>query len=252
MLGRKRAETVRTGPAATRSLSVVEVTGAEDQVRRAAPSVDVVLPCLNEAAALPGVLARLPVGMRAIVVDNGCTDATPAVASAHGALVVREHQRGYGSACQAGLEAATADVVAVMDADGSLDPMDLIEVTRPVLHGHADLAVSIRRPSTRRAFPWQLRLANRELARRVRVRTGLRLLDVGPMRAGRREALLALGLTDRRSGYPAETVVRAADAGWRIVQVPVSYRPRLGRSKVTGTPLGIWHAVRDMSAVLRR
>ena len=214
--------------------------------------VDVVLPCLDEAAALPGVLSRMPVGVRVIVVDNGSVDATAAIASAHGALVVRERQRGYGAACHAGLCAATASVVAFMDADGSLDPMDLIDVTRPILDGETDLAVTVRQPTGRNAFPWLLRLANRELTRRIRVRTGVRLRDVGPMRAARRDDLLALGLTDRRSGYPAETVVRAADAGWRIAQVSVSYGPRLGRSKVTGTPLGAWYAVRDMSAVLRR
>lgn len=217
-----------------------------------AASVAVVLPCLDEAAALPGVLARMPAGMRVIVVDNGSVDATPAIASALGALVVRENQRGYGAACHAGLRVATADVVAFMDADGSLDPMDLIEVTRPILDGDADLVVTVRQPSGRGAFPWLLRLANRELTRRIRVRTGVRLRDVGPMRAARRDALLALGMTDRRSGYPAETVVRAADAGWRITQVPVSYGHRLGRSKVTGTPLGAWHAIRDMSAALRK
>ena len=230
------------------------MTGCDEPelVTTRAASVDVVLPCLDEAAALPGVLARMPPMMRVIVVDNGSVDATAAIASAGGALVVPESQRGYGAACDAGLRAATADVVAFMDADGSLDPQDLIAVTRPILRGEADLAVSIRRPSGRRAYPWVLRLANRELTRRIRVRTGVRLRDVGPMRAARRDALLALGLTDRRSGYPAETVVLAADAGWRIAQIPVSYGPRLGRSKVTGTPLGAWHAVRDMSAVLRR
>ena len=230
------------------------MTDTDHPVVRALPAsgVDVVLPCLDEAAALPGVLARMPAGFRVIVVDNGSEDATAAIAAAHGAVVVRENQRGYGAACHAGLLAATADVVAFMDGDGSLDPRDLTELLRPVLERAADLAVSVRRPSGHGAFPWQLRLANRELTRRIRVRTGVRLRDVGPMRAARREALLTLGMTDRRSGYPAETVVRAADAGWRIAQVPVSYRLRLGKSKVTGTPLGAWYAVRDMSAALRR
>jgi glycosyltransferase involved in cell wall biosynthesis len=251
---RKRAETVGSHRPAVVTPNVDSVTGPQerDLADGAAPTVDVVLPCLDEAAALPGVLSRMPAEMRVIVVDNGSVDATPDIASAHGALVVREERRGYGSACHAGLRAATADVVAFMDADGSLDPTDLIAVTRPIVEGEADLVVTVRRPSGRSAFPWMLRLANRELTRRIRVRTGVRLRDVGPMRAARREALLALGMSDRRSGYPAETVVRAADAGWRIAQVPVSYGPRLGRSKVTGTPVGAWHAVRDMSASLRR
>jgi hypothetical protein len=106
-------------------------------------------------------------------------------------------------------------------------------------------------PVNSAAFAWPLRLANRELSRQVLRRTGLRLTDLGPMRAARREALLALHIKDRRSGYPAETVVRAADAGWRIVEVGVDYLPRRGRSKVTGSPMGAWRAARDMSAALR-
>jgi glycosyltransferase involved in cell wall biosynthesis len=215
-------------------------------------SVDLVLPCLNEAAALPWVLERLPPGVRAIVVDNGSTDDSAAVAARLGATVVRCEVKGYGAACHAGLEAADADIVAVMDADASLDPRQLVRVTAPVVAGRADLIVGRRRPVSRQVWPWHLRLANAELSRRIRRRTGVALHDLGPMRAGRRTALLGLGLTDRRSGYPLETVVRAADAGWRIAEVDVDYRPRSGRSKVTGTPLGAARAVLDMSKVLAR
>ena len=213
-------------------------------------SVDLVLPCLNEAAALPWVLERLPPGVRAIVVDNGSTDGSAAVAARLGATVVQCEVKGYGAACHAGLEAADADIVAVMDADASLDPRQLVRVTAPVVAGRADLIVGRRRPVSREAWPWHLRLANAELSRRIRRRTGVALHDLGPMRAGRRTALLGLGLTDRRSGYPLETVVRAADAGWRIAEVDVDYLPRSGRSKVTGTPLGAARAVLDMSKVL--
>ena len=215
-------------------------------------SVDLVLPCLNEAAALPWVLERLPPGVRAIVVDNGSTDGSAAVAARLGATVVQCEIKGYGAACHAGLEAADADIVAVMDADASLDPRQLVRVTAPVVAGHADLIVGRRRPVSREAWPWHLRLANAELSRRIRRRTGAALHDLGPMRAARRTALLELGLTDRRSGYPLETVVRAADAGWRIAEVDVDYLPRSGRSKVTGTPLGAARAVLDMSKVLAR
>ncbi|TDW84121.1 MULTISPECIES: glycosyltransferase family 2 protein [Kribbella] len=215
-------------------------------------SVDLVLPCLNEAAALPWVLERLPPGVRAIVVDNGSTDDSAAVAARLGATVVRCEVKGYGAACHAGLEAADADIVAVMDADASLDPRQLVRVTAPVVAGRADLIVGRRRPVSRQVWPWHLRLANAELSRRIRRRTGVALHDLGPMRAGRRTALLGLGLTDRRSGYPLETVVRAADAGWRIAEVDVDYLPRSGRSKVTGTPLGAARAVLDMSKVLAR
>lgn len=209
------------------------------------------LPCLDEAAALPWVLNRLPAGVRAVVVDNGSTDGSAEIAEELGATVVRCSIRGYGAACHAGLEAADADVVAFMDADASLDPRQLVRVTAPVLAGNADLMIGRRRAVSRDAWPWHLRLANAELSRRIRRRTGVLLHDLGPMRAARRTALLDLALTDRRSGYPLETVVRAADAGWRIAEVDIDYLPRSGRSKVTGTPLGAARAVLDMTKVLK-
>jgi glycosyltransferase involved in cell wall biosynthesis len=215
-------------------------------------SVDVILPCLNEEAALPLVLDRMPAGHRAILVDNGSSDASAQIAADRGVLVVTEPRRGYGAACHAGLLAATAPVVAVMDADASLDPQQLPRVSAPVLTGKADLVIGTRRPVTPAAFPLRLRLANREVARRLFRRTGVFLSDLGPMRAAHRLLLLELALLDRRSGYPAETVVRAADAGWRIASVDVTYHARRGRSKVTGSPLGAWRTVRDMSAVISR
>jgi glycosyltransferase involved in cell wall biosynthesis len=214
--------------------------------------VDLILPCLNEAAALPWVLGRLPDGVRAVVVDNGSTDGSAEIATQLGATVVACTTRGYGAACHTGLEAATAEVVAFLDADASLDPHQLVRVTAPVLSRRIDLMVGRRRPVSRDVWPWHLRLANAELSRRIRRRTGVRLHDLGPMRAARREALLGLQLVDRRSGYPLETVVKAADAGWRIAEVDVDYLPRSGRSKVTGTPLGAARAVKDMSKVLAR
>ena len=215
------------------------------------PEVDVILPCLNEAEALAWVLGRMPLGVRPIVVDNSSTDGSAEIARDHGAYVVQALQRGYGAACHAGLLAATAPVVVVMDADASLDPRQLNRVVAPVVDGTADLVIGRRSPVNSAAFAWPLRLANRALSRRVLRRTGLTLSDLGPMRAACRDALLTLHIKDRRSGYPAETVVRAADAGWRIVEVDVDYLPRRGRSKVTGSPMGAWRAVRDMSAALR-
>jgi glycosyltransferase involved in cell wall biosynthesis len=212
-------------------------------------AIDVVLPALNEAAALPRVLGRLPDGYRAIVVDNGSTDATGAVAAGLGAHVVVEPQRGFGAACYAGLRAATADVVCFLDADGSLDPAQLPRVAEPVRAGRADLALAARH-AVRGAWPVHARLANRYLAFELRRRTGVPLHDLGPMRAGRREALLGLGLTDRRSGWPLEMVLRAAAAGWRIEETVADYVPRIGRSKVTGTIRGTVGAIRDMAAVL--
>ncbi len=211
--------------------------------------MDLVLPCLDEAVALAWVLPRVPPGVRAIVVDNGSTDGSADVARGFGVRVVQESARGFGSACHAGLLAATADVVAFMDADGSLDPRQLERVLTPVRAG-ADLALGRRRPTSGAAWPWHLRLANHVLVGRLARRTGTRLHDLGPMRAARRTALLDLDLRDRRSGYPLEMVVRAAERGWHVAEVDVDYAPRQGRSKVTGTPLGIVRAVRDMSAVL--
>ena len=212
--------------------------------------MDVVLPCLNEADALPWVLERIPPGWRPIVVDNGSTDGSPDIARDLGAYVVHESQRGFGAACHAGLAAATAEVVCFCDCDASLDPGLLPKVAGPVLDRSADLVLGRRRPTTRGAWPLHARLANLELARLVHRRTGLRLRDLGPMRVARREALTALGLTDRRSGYPLQMVVRAADAGWRVMETDVPYLPRTGRSKVTGTWRGTWQAVHDMRAVL--
>jgi glycosyltransferase involved in cell wall biosynthesis len=212
---------------------------------------DLVLPCLNEAEALPWVLARVPDGWRAIVVDNGSTDGSDRVAREHGATVVHEQRRGFGAACHAGLLAARAEFVAFCDCDASLDPGALPRVFAPVRDGDADLVLARRRPTVRGAWPLHARYGNRALSRMVRRRTGVRLHDLGPLRVARREPLLELELTDRRSGYPLQMVVRAARAGWRIRETEVEYRPRAGKSKVTGTWLGTFHAVKDMRAVLR-
>ena len=214
------------------------------------PRIELILPCLDEAEGLRWLLPRVPAGIGVIVADNGSRDGSGAIARDHGATVVGVPERGYGAACHTGLLAATAEVVVVMDADGSCDPAELDRVVRPVLDDAADLVIGARRPVSRHAQPWRLRLANRALAARINARTGLGLHDLGPVRAARRFSLLRLDLRDRRSGYPAETVVRASDAGWRIAEEWVTYRVRHGRSKVTGTPLGAWRAVRDMTAAI--
>jgi glycosyltransferase involved in cell wall biosynthesis len=212
--------------------------------------IDVVLPVLNERDALPDVLRSFPSGFRPIVVDNGSTDGSGELAGSLGATVVSEPARGFGSACWAGLAAATSDLVCFMDCDGSLDPKDLRNVAAPVLDRRADLAIGRRVPAPG-AWPFHARLANRALARTVRNRCGVSLRDVGPMRACRRADLLELGLVDRRFGWPLEMVVKAAEAGWRIAEVDVPYSKRQGRSKVTGTFRGTARTVRDMRAVLR-
>ncbi|MEU4286258.1 MULTISPECIES: glycosyltransferase family 2 protein [Nocardiopsis] len=215
------------------------------------PPVDVVLPCLDEASALPWVIERVPPGWRAIVVDNGSTDGSAGIAAELGALVVSEPRRGFGAACHAGLSAATAEFVCFCDCDASLDPALLPRMVERVRVGGADLVLGRRRPVRRGVWPAHARIGNAVVARMLRSRTGVRVRDIGPMRAARRVDLLKLGMTDRRSGYPLETVVRAADAGWRVDEVDVPYLPRSGASKVTGTWRGTWTAVRDMTAVLR-
>ncbi|HEV3352614.1 MAG TPA: glycosyltransferase family 2 protein [Acidimicrobiales bacterium] len=214
---------------------------------------DVVIPVLDEAAALPIVLRAMPAGYRPVVVDNGSTDGSGDVAGALGATVVTEPCRGFGAACWAGLCAADPDddVVCFIDGDASLDPAQLPLVAAPVLEDHADLVLGARRPTRRSAWPLHARIANLVLASEVRRRTGTPLRDLGPMRAARCSSLRALGITDRRSGWPLEMVLRAVDAGWRVREVDVAYVPRTGRSKVTGTVRGTFGAVRDMGRVLR-
>lgn len=210
---------------------------------------DVILPVLNESAAIPWVLGRMPPGLTPIVVDNGSTDGSGALAARLGAQVVHEPQPGFGAACFAGLRAATSEVVCFMDCDASLDPGDLARVLGPVEGGAADLVLGARRPVPG-AWPAHARLLNAGLAFELRRRAGVPLSDLGPMRAARRTALLDLGLADRRFGWPLEMVLKAAAAGWRVTEVPVLYHPRVGRSKVTGTVRGTARALRDMTEVL--
>ncbi|WP_401000093.1 glycosyltransferase family 2 protein [Agromyces sp. GXQ0307] len=215
------------------------------------PRVDLVLPCLDEERALPWVLERLPDGVRAIVVDNGSTDRSAEIARQHGATVVSEPRRGFGAAANAGLEAATAPLVAFCDADASLDPGDLPALVALVERGDADLVLGRRRPTSGSAWPLHARVANRALAARMTRRTGTRLHDLGPMRVAETARLQALGIRDRRSGFPLEMVLRAAADGWRIRELDVPYRPREGRSKVTGTVRGTLTAIGDMSRIFR-
>ncbi len=215
---------------------------------------DVVLPCLDEAIALPQVLAGLPIGYLAVVADNGSTDGSGELAAGLGARVVLVPERGFGAAAHGGLLACTADIVCFADADGSLDLAELPRLVAPLLAGTADLVLGRRRPVSRAAWPLHARIGNALLTRRLSRRIGHRLHDLGPMRAARRLDLLSLDLTDRRFGYPLEMVTVAAARGWRLHEVDVTYRPRAAgsHSKVTGTLLGTVRTVHDMAAVLGR
>jgi glycosyltransferase involved in cell wall biosynthesis len=211
---------------------------------------DVVLPCLNERDALPGVLRRLPDGFRPIVVDNGSTDDTAAVAREAGATVVSEPRRGYGAAVHAGVRAATAELVCVLDADGSLPPEVLPEMVALVASGAADLAVGRRVPVGTGAWPWHARAGNTVIAALLR-RRGVPVHDIAPVRAFRGADLLGLGIQDRASGYPLELLLRAGAAGWRLRELDVTYSPRTGGvSKVSGSLRGTVRAAANMASVL--
>lgn len=212
--------------------------------------VTVVLPCLNEAASLPGVLARIPAGYRPLVVDNNSTDDTAEVARDHGADVVAEPRPGYGSAVHAGVVAATTPVVAVLDADGSLDASELPPLVAELDRG-ADLVIGRRRAERGLRWPWHARIGTAAVCWRLRRRYGLPIHDIAPMRVTRRDALLDLGVADRRSGYPVELLVRAGAAGWRVVERDVRYGPRTGgKSKVSGSLRGSLIAALDFWRVI--
>jgi glycosyltransferase involved in cell wall biosynthesis len=200
--------------------------------------VTVVLPCLDEALPLPGVLAAMPEDYVALVVDNNSTDGTAEVARRCGARVVSESQPGYGAAVHAGVVAATTPLVAVIDGDGSLDPRDLPRLVEAVEAG-ADMAIGRRRPRPGVGWPWHARLGTAAVCWRLRRRHGLPVHDIAPMRVARRDALLALDVADRRSGYPLELLMKAAAANWKVVELDVPYGVRTGgKSKVSGSLRG--------------
>jgi glycosyltransferase involved in cell wall biosynthesis len=215
-------------------------------------SCDLVLPCHDEAGALPGLLAEVPPGFSVIVVDNGSRDATADVARGHGARVVGESRLGYGAAVQAGIEAATSEFVAVMDGDGSFDPAELPALLAAVAGGRCDMALGRRRPVSSGVWPWHARIGNALVVRWLRRSVGFPMNDLAPMRVCRRDALLGLDVRDRRFGYPLELLRKATLAGWRLEEYDVSYRPRAAgtTSKVSGSLRGTARTARDFWKVL--
>ena len=201
---------------------------------------------MNESGSLPDVLARIPDGYQVIVVDNNSTDDTAAVAQNLGATVVIEAQPGYGSAVHAGVLAADTEIVCVLDGDGSMDPQDLPPLVAAL--DRADLAVGRRRGGN---SPIHARLGNAVLSLRLRTKYKLPVHDLGAVRAVRRQALLDLNVSDRRSGYPLQLLVLASKAGWTVTELDVTYNPRTaGVSKVSGSVKGTIVAVRDFWKVL--
>jgi hypothetical protein len=207
------------------------------------PSIAVIIPAFNEEESLPLVLGALPRDRvdEILVVDNGSTDRTAAVAERHGARVVREPHRGYGAACLAGIAASDGhDIVAFLDADYSDHPEELPALLDPVLAGDADLVIGTRmaHAESRGALLPQARFGNALAAFLMRVLFGIRCTDLGPFRVIRRDALLRLGMRDRDYGWTVEMQLRARLAGLRVREVPVRYRARVGQSKITGTLRG--------------
>lgn len=202
-----------------------------------------VIPALDEAPSIAGVVeglrgqALLAAG-EIIVVDNGSADGTGEVARRAGARVVREERRGYGYACLAGVLAAPdADVIVLLDGDAADDPDDLPRVLGPLLEGEADLVVGSRTLGSRArgSMTWQQVFGNHLAAFLMRTLYGIRVSDVGPFRAIRREDLLALGMREMTYGWPSEMIVKSARAGYRYREVPVRYHRRVGVSKVGDT-----------------
>ena len=215
------------------------------------PTVDVIVPALNERESLPLVLADLPGDQvrEVVVVDNGSTDGTGAVAAESGATVVRERTRGYGGACLRGLaylecKPAPPDVVVFLDADYSDHPEELPELVAPIAEGRADLVIGSRVLGRRErgALLLHARIGNFIAARLIRWLHGIQVTDLGPFRAVRWDALESLDMKDPDFGWTAEMQVKAARAGLRVVEVPVCYRRRVGHSKITGTVSGTLRA----------
>jgi glycosyltransferase involved in cell wall biosynthesis len=211
-----------------------------------ADRVAIVIPALNEEAALRSLLAEIPSQLArwVIVVDNGSTDATAEVASAAGVIVASEPIRGYGRACLKGLRTAQelgATIVAYMDGDGSDDPADLAMMLAPIIEGRADFVIGSRisTRAERGAIPPQARLGNGLVSRMIRFLYGVRLHDIGSFRVIRCASLDALHMREMTFGWPVEMVVKAARAHYRILEMPIHYRHRShGRSKVAGTLVG--------------
>jgi glycosyltransferase involved in cell wall biosynthesis len=202
--------------------------------------VSVIIPALNEAESIGEVLAAIPSDSdhEVLVVDGGSRDDTAAIAKASGARVITELQRGYGRACTSGLAAAQGKVVVFMDADGANDPGEIPRLVDPILDNNMELVLGsrLRGKIEPGAMPWHQLAGNWFSARLIRVLYGLPLSDLSPFRAALRDQLLDLDMQEMTYGYPTEMIARAARSGWRVLEIPVSYRPRLGgKSKISGT-----------------
>ena len=205
--------------------------------------MSVIIPTHNEAQAIGRVLADLPSDLvsEVIVVDSNSTDGTPEIAVKLGARVVHEPRRGYGRACLTGLAIADApDVVVFLDGDYSDRPAELAQVLAPITDGRADITLGSRLGEQRipGALPWHAVLGNWLAASLIRLLYGVRISDLGPFRAARTDVLRELALQEATYGWAVEMILKGALQGFRIVEVPVSYYPRIGKSKISGTAKG--------------
>lgn len=219
--------------------------------------ISLVVPALNEEESLPGVLSAVPPEAVAeiVVVDNGSTDGTAAAARKAGARVITENARGYGAACWAGYKAAQGEIVVFMDGDGSFSPTEIPKLASPIIRGEADLVLGSRtlEPEDARAVPLHARIGNRLVASLVGLASRFWATDMGPFRAIRRDILERLHMEERTYGWPSEMILKASRLGCRILEVPVSYRPRTGgKSKVSGNVLGSLKASYCMLRVVAR
>jgi glycosyltransferase involved in cell wall biosynthesis len=217
---------------------VLKDGGDESRVR-----VSVVIPTFNEARSIQLVLSDLPSDLttEVIVVDSNSTDGTPDIAAGMGAIVVQEARRGYGRACLTGLAAANSpDVVVFLDGDYSDRPSELPLLLAPIIEGRADITLGSRLRDQRsaRALPWHQVFGNRLAAGLIRLLYGLQITDLGPFRAGRADVLRELALEETTYGWAVEMILKSALAGFTVVEVPVSYHPRIGKSKIGGTLKG--------------
>jgi len=218
----------------------LEYAHLNDHLNRDQVRVSVIIPTHNEAQSIALVLADLPSDLttEVIVVDSNSNDGTPEIAAKLGARVVQEPRRGYGRACLTGLAAANSpDVVVFLDGDYSDRPSELPILLAPITEGRADITLGSRLQgrSSAGALPWHQAFGNRLAAGLIKVLYGLKISDLGPFRAGRADVLRALALEETTYGWAVEMILKGALAGYRVVEVPVSYHPRIGKSKISGT-----------------
>jgi glycosyltransferase involved in cell wall biosynthesis len=205
--------------------------------------VSIIIPTHNEAYAIGRVLADLPsdLATEVIVVDSNSNDGTPEIAANMGARVIQEPRRGYGRACLTGLANATApDVVVFLDGDYSDRPSELPTLLAPIIENRADITLGSRLAKQRipGALPWHAAFGNRLAASLIDILYSLKLTDLGPFRAARADVLGVLALEETTYGWAVEMILKGTLAGFRVVEVPVSYYPRIGKSKISGTLKG--------------